>query len=71
MADIYKIAESWMGVWVRTGPGVNYATKSVIYGKDKKGYFAVCIDQEDFDRMYNALQEIGYTRDIIIDAIMP
>ena len=39
--------------------------------KDKKGYFAVCIDQEDFDRMYNALQEIGYTRDIIIDAIMP
>lgn len=38
MAEIYKIAESWMGVWVRTGPGVNYGKKSVIYGKDNKEY---------------------------------
>lgn len=48
-----------------------FGNSNLLYGKDKKGYFAVCIDQEDFDRMYNALQEIGYTRDIIIDAIMP
>ena len=38
MADIYKIAESWMGVWVRTGPGINYSKKNVIYGRDKKEY---------------------------------
>lgn len=38
MAEIYKVAESWMGVWVRKGPGVSYAKLSVIYGKDKKEY---------------------------------
>lgn len=38
MADIYKITESWMGVWVRTGPGTKYSTKGVIYGKDKDEY---------------------------------
>lgn len=48
-----------------------FGNSYLLYGKDKKGYFAVCIDQEDFDRMYNALQDIGYSRDIIIDAIMP
>lgn len=48
-----------------------FGNSQLLYGKDKKGYFAVCIDQEDFDRMYNALQDMGYTRDVIIDAIMP
>lgn len=38
MAEIYKIAESWMGVWVRTGPGTRYAKKSVIYGRDNREY---------------------------------
>ena len=38
MADIFKIAESWMGVWVRSGPGTKYSKKSVIYGKDNKEY---------------------------------
>lgn len=48
-----------------------FGNSYLLYGKDKKGYFTVCIDQEDFDRMYNALQDIGYSRDVIIDAIMP
>lgn len=38
MADKYKIAESWMGVWVRSGPGTKYSKKSVIYGKDNREY---------------------------------
>ena len=38
MADKYKIAESWMGIWVHTGPGISYPKTSVIYGKDNKTY---------------------------------
>lgn len=38
MADIYKVAESWMGVWVHSGPGVSYSRVDVIYGKDNKEY---------------------------------
>lgn len=43
----------------------------LFYGKDNKGYFTLCIDQEDFDRMYKALTDVGYSRDSIIDTIMP
>lgn len=38
MAEIYKVAESWMRVWVRSGPGSRYKTLDVIYGKDNKEY---------------------------------
>lgn len=38
MAEIYKISESWMGVWVRSGPGTTYPKISVIYGKDNNEY---------------------------------
>lgn len=38
MADIYKIAENWMSIWVKSGPGVKYSNKGVIYGKDNKTY---------------------------------
>lgn len=38
MADTYKISESWMSVWVRSGPGITYPKISVIYGKDNKEY---------------------------------
>lgn len=48
-----------------------FKLSQLFYGKDKDGYFVLCIDQEDFDRMYKALTAVGYTRDEIIDAIMP
>lgn len=48
-----------------------FRTSQLFYGKDSEGYFVLCIDQEDFDRLYKALQEAGYSRDEIIDAIMP
>ena len=48
-----------------------FKTSQLFYGKDKDGYFVLCIDQEDFDRMYSALTTAGYTREEILDAIMP
>lgn len=38
MADIYKIAESWMSVWVRSGPGPKYSRVGIIHGKDNEEY---------------------------------
>lgn len=48
-----------------------FRASQLFHGKDKDGYFVLCIDQEDFDRLYKALQETGYSREQIIDAIMP
>lgn len=48
-----------------------FGLSGLLYGKDKTGYFVICIDQEDFDKMYQTLLDNGYTRDEIIDAIMP
>lgn len=44
---------------------------NLLYGKDKNGYFVVCVDQDDFDELQYKLQEIGYDSDEIIDNIMP
>ena len=46
-------------------------TSDLLYGKDQNGYFIICVDQQDFDRMYDSLQEVGYLRDQIIDTVMP
>lgn len=48
-----------------------FGISGLLYGKDKSGYFVICVDQEDFDKMYATLQKSGYRRDEIIDAIMP
>lgn len=48
-----------------------FGISGLLYGKDKNGYFVICIDQEDFDKMYQTLIDNGYTRDEVIDAIMP
>lgn len=39
--DEYKIAEKWMGIWVRKGPGKSYDIKGIIYGSDNKTYKAL------------------------------
>lgn len=44
---------------------------NLLYGKDPNGFFIICVDQEDFDNMYDSLQEVGYLRDQIIDTVMP
>lgn len=48
-----------------------FGNSNLLYGKDKEGYFVIAIDQEDFDKMYDTLSEVGYLRDTIIDNIMP
>ncbi len=43
----------------------------LLYGKDKNGYFVVCVDKDDFDQLYDTLEENSYVRDEIIDTVMP
>lgn len=38
MADIYKIAASWMAVWVHSGPSTSYPHVGIIYGKNNESY---------------------------------
>lgn len=44
---------------------------NLLCGKDKHGYFVICIDQDDFDEIQGKLQEVGYEDDEIIDNLMP
>lgn len=48
-----------------------FGDSDMLYGKDKNGYYVVCIDQDDFNKMYSTLQEEGYLRDEIISTVMP
>lgn len=43
----------------------------LLYGKDKNGYFVICVDQEDFNTLYDTLEENSYLRDQIIDTVIP
>lgn len=43
----------------------------LLYGKDRNGYFLIAVDKEDFDKVYDKLEEVGYLRDEIIDTVMP
>lgn len=58
--DVYKIAEEWMGVWVRTGPGVSYAKTHVIYGKDKKEYI---VKEERKNKYWVKIEGVGWCCD--------
>lgn len=44
---------------------------SLLYGKDRDGYFVVAVDADDFTQLTDTLEETGYLRDEIIDTIMP
>lgn len=35
----------------------------LVYGKDKKGYFVCCIDQDDIDLLFDVLADSGYERE--------
>lgn len=48
-----------------------FGKSEMLYGKDQNGYYVVCIDQDDFNKMYSTLQEEGYLRDEIISTVMP
>ena len=40
-----------------------FANSNLLFGKDKGGYFAVCVDQEDMNKLTNTLIEVGYNKD--------
>lgn len=44
---------------------------NLLYGKDREGYFIVALDSDDFNQATEALEEVGYLRDEILDTIMP
>lgn len=43
----------------------------LLCGKDKDGYFVVCLDKSDFDSLTNTLIELGYIQEEIVDTIIP
>lgn len=65
-ADTKKSILKGMADFKRTFKDTN-----LLYGKDRQGYFLIILDQDDMDTMYNALDEVGYLRDDIIDTVMP
>lgn len=49
-----------------------FKDSDLLYGKDKEGgYFAVCVDQEDFNKLADTLEEAGYLRDDILAVTLP
>ena len=48
-----------------------FKKSELLYGKDQSGYFAVCVDKQDFEKITNTLEEVGYLRDEILDTLMP
>lgn len=48
-----------------------FKNTDLLYGKDHNGYFVVAIDSEDLNKLSDTLEEEGYLRDNILDAIMP
>lgn len=49
-----------------------FKDSDLLYGKDKEGgYFAVCVDQADFNKLADTLEEVGYLRDDILAVTLP
>ena len=47
-----------------------FANSNLLFGKDKEGYFAVCVDQEDMNKLTNTLIEVGYNKDDIYSVVL-
>ena len=48
-----------------------FCESGMVYGKDRNGYYVLCIDKEDFNKLYEVLQNIGYMKDEIFSVVMP
>ena len=48
-----------------------FSESGLVYGRDKNGYYVLCIDQEDFNRLYTTMQVVGYQRDEVMATVMP
>jgi uncharacterized protein YlbG (UPF0298 family) len=40
-----------------------FKDSDMVYGKDKTGYYVLCVDTDDFNKLYNTMEEAGYLRD--------
>ena len=47
-----------------------FKDSELVYGKDKKGYYALCVDREDFEKLYVVLANVGYKRDDVFSVVM-
>ena len=47
-----------------------FANSNLLFGKDKGGYFAVCVDHEDMNKLTNTLIEVGYNKDDIYSVVL-
>lgn len=47
-----------------------FANSNLLYGKDKEGYFVVCLDQDDLNKLTNTLTEIGFNKDDIYSVVL-
>lgn len=43
----------------------------IVYGKDKTGFYMLCLDRDDFNKIMSALQSAGYMRDELLGTLMP
>lgn len=48
-----------------------FENTSLLYGKDRYGYFVVAVDNEDVNMINETLQRAGYTKDEIFYTLMP
>jgi len=39
---------------------------NMLYGKDENGYFAVCVDNYDLNKLATVLEKAGYMKDAIM-----
>lgn len=48
-----------------------FEQSSLLYGKDRKGYYVLCIDNDDIARLYETMESVGYSHDAVFSTIMP
>lgn len=48
-----------------------FKDSELVYGKDKTGYYVLCVDTDDFNKLYGTMEEAGYLRDEIFSTVMP
>ena len=48
-----------------------FEQSSLLYGKDRNGYYVLCVDNDDINRLYETLESIGYSHDAVFETVMP
>lgn len=48
-----------------------FEQSSLLYGKDRNGYYVLCIDNEDVEKLYETMESVGYSHEDVFSTIMP